>query len=101
MSVWLIILLFAVMKLPLAALMLWMPFRSDSAYHADDAGESDGKDDGGIKDESTDLPPRGPHPRTPRRWPRRRGPHGSPASPARTRFRKRPSVARPRVPSRL
>jgi len=79
--------------------MLWFPFRSDSAIHADDASD-EGKDDGGIKDETGDEPPRGPHPRSPRRWPRRRGPHGSPFSPSRTRTGGRLPVRRPRVTSR-
>lgn len=96
MSVWLIIVLFAAVKVPLAALMLWLPFREDSALIDDDQESSDGGDDGGIKD-SVD-PPRGPHPRSPRRWPRRRGPHGSPSSPSRVRWRHR-IRRQPRVPA--
>jgi len=97
MSVWLIIVLFAAVKVPLAALMLWLPFRNDSAA-VDDEQDSGGggDDDGGIKDSAD--PPRGPHPRSPRRWPRRRGPHGSPASPSRVRWRRR-ARRRPRVPA--
>lgn len=98
MSIWVIIVVFAAIKVPLAALMLWIPFRSDSALQDDEPGDAtDGKDDGGIKD--GDGPPRGPHPRSPRRWPRRRGPHGSPSSPARFRRGPRLLPRRRRVPA--
>ncbi len=76
MGVWVLIVLLGLIKLPLVALMLWMPFRSDPP--PDDVSDSS-QEDGGSKT----LPggphdgrrhPRGPLPRTPRR-----GPHGSPS----------------------
>jgi hypothetical protein len=94
MSLWVLLILLAVIKVPLAALMLWIPFRSDEAMSArgDEAMAADAKDDGGSKT----LPgaPGGSHSRDPhrRRRPRpsgpRRGPHGGSgmaASPARGR----------------
>jgi hypothetical protein len=78
--VW-ILLLLTLIKLPIAALMLWIPFRDDEAMRAPDASDSS-EEDGG----SHALPggPLNPHPRAP--FPRRprRGPqHGSPAPPPR------------------
>jgi hypothetical protein len=80
-------------KLPIAAVMLWIPFRSDAALESSAAEEPDssGEDEGGSKT----LPgnfrrhwrPRGPvHGRGPRR-----GPHGgsAPPSPARVRAPRR------------
>lgn len=88
MSIWLIIILLGVVKIPAAALLLWLPFRSDSAADDedddDDVGEASDGGDGGIEEDP--RPPRGPHPRSPVRWPRKRGPHGSPSSPARVRL---------------
>jgi hypothetical protein len=104
MSLWMwIVLLLALIKLPIAALMLWLPFRNDEAMNAPkSAGASD--DDGG----SRTLPgsPRQPGPRRPSRDPRlpgrspdrgprpgsgatrpRRDPHGAPAPPAPRRVR--------------
>jgi hypothetical protein len=89
---WLLILGFGLIKLPIALVMLWLPFRSDEAMRAPDESESSDEDDGGSKT----LPgaprrpsPHRPHPRPGRRGPRapRRGPHGapSPAAPARSR----------------
>ena len=102
---WVLILTLGLIKVPIAALMLWIPFRSDSALHSlppteSAEGDAPGEDDGG----SRTLPglgggPRsgGPrHPRTPRG---RRGPHGSPAPPSPARIRRgRPSVRRVRAP---
>ena len=88
MSLWLIMLILMAIKLPLAALMLWLPFRGDDALAPVDATDpADG--DGG----SPALPagPLNPHPRpTPGGpFPRlpRRGPHGAspPPSPRRVR----------------
>jgi len=81
-----VIMLAAFIKLPIAGLMLWMPFRHDEAAIPDEAPDSS-EDDGGSKA----LPggPLDPHPRGPLpRWPRR-GPHGSPtpSSPPRVRTR--------------
>jgi hypothetical protein len=89
MSLWVLIALLALIKLPIAALMLWMPFRNDSAMNASEPpGQSD--DDGGSR--ATFAGPLDPHPRRPLPWgPRsrspRRGPHGCspPPSPRRVR----------------
>ncbi len=77
-----VLLLAGLIKLPIAALMLWIPFRYDESQTYPDPSDSS-EDDGGSKA----LPggplnphPRGPLPRTPRR-----GPHGSPSSPPRVR----------------
>jgi hypothetical protein len=104
MSLWMsIVLLLALIKLPIAALMLWLPFRNDEAMNAPmSIGTSD--EDGG----SRALPgsPRQPGPRRPSRDPRlpggarprspgpgsgarrtRRDPHGEPAPAAPRRVR--------------
>jgi hypothetical protein len=89
-TLWLLIILLAIVKLPLIALMMWMPFRAEAkqmkaeAEAADDSSADE--DDGGSKI----LPdPYDPHPRTPLRgpWGPRRGPHDTvpPPSPPRTR----------------
>jgi hypothetical protein len=73
--VW-IMLLAALVKLPIAALMLWIPFRDDVAMRSNDAPDSS-EEDGGSKalpGGPLDRHPRGPLPRHPRR-----GPHGSPS----------------------
>jgi hypothetical protein len=92
MSLWLIIVLLGLLKLPIAALMLWMPFRDDhttralASTSADPAQAEDSDEEGG----SPALPasPPNPHPRSPRPRPRRRGPHdsgGGTPSPGRVR----------------
>jgi hypothetical protein len=86
MSLWLAFALLGLTKLVVASLMLWLPFRSDTAMNAvDDDSRPDSEDDGGSKT----LPgvPRDPHPRLPLPRSPRRGPHGSssPPSPARVR----------------
>ncbi len=91
--IWFVFLAVVLIKLPIAALMLWIPFRSDAALESRAASEPDssGEDEGGSKA----LPgnfrrhwrPRGPvHGRGPRR-----GPHGgsAPPSPARVRTARR------------
>jgi hypothetical protein len=102
--IWFVFLAVVLIKLPIAALLLWIPFRSDAALESPPAAEPDsGEDDGGSKT----LPgsfrhhrrPRGPlHGRGPRR-----GPHGggvgrptpSPASsPARIRTARRSGTSR-------
>jgi hypothetical protein len=93
--VW-IVLLAGLIKLPIAALMLWIPFRYDESMRAvDDASDpSDSpEDDGGSKA----LPggPLDPHPRAPLPRPPRRGPHGSPAPPSPPRTRRVPAITRP------
>jgi hypothetical protein len=85
MPLWLWILVFAALiKLPIAALMLWIPFRYDEAMDARQASDSS-EEDGGSKA----LPggPRDPHPRAPLPNKPRRGPHGSPAPPPPPRVR--------------
>jgi hypothetical protein len=88
--VWVLVLAFALIKIPIGLVMLWLPFRNDGAAlaaAAEDESASSGEDEGGSKA----LPgsPRDPHPRMPLHGPQRprRGPHGSPApvSPARVR----------------
>jgi hypothetical protein len=85
MPLWVWLVLFAaVIKLPIAALLFWIPYRYDESMGP--AETSDGSDeDGGSKA----LPgsPLDPHPRTPLPRNPRRGPHGSPgpASPPRVR----------------
>ncbi len=71
-------------KLPIAGLMLWIPFRDDEAMASRDAGDSS-EEDGGSKA----LPggPLDPHPRAPLPRKPRRGPHGSPSPPAPRRVR--------------
>jgi len=86
MSLWLLLTLMGMIKLVVAALMLWLPFRSDAAMSAREDGERpDADEDGGSKT----LPgsPGEPHPRRP--FPRhpRRGPHGSPSPQSPTRVR--------------
>ncbi len=93
MPLWLWILMFAALiKLPIAALMLWLPFRYDEAMRLPEASDSS-EEDGG----SRALPggPLDPHPRTPLPNKPRRGPHGSPtpAAPPRTRTSVRPARA--------
>jgi hypothetical protein len=82
----------ALVKIPLAGLMLWIPFRNDESMRAPDIPDSS-EEDGGSKA----LPggPTNPHPRSPRPRPPRRGPHGSPASPRRVRTSLRTRSRRP------
>ena len=85
MPLWLwVLLLAALIKLPLAGLMLWIPFRNDAAT-VETEGSDSSEEDGG----SRALPggPLEPHPRSPLPRLPRRGPHGSPspASPPRVR----------------
>ena len=86
--VW-IMMLAALVKLPIAGLMLWIPFRNDEAMNTGDASDSSDEDGG-----SKALPggPLNPHPRMPRPPRPRRGPHGSPAPPSPPRVR---TVVRP------
>ena len=85
MPLWLwILLLVGLVKIPLAGLMLWIPFRYDESMRAPDIPDSS-EEDGGSKA----LPggPLDPHPRTPRPRRPRRGPHGSPSPPSPARVR--------------
>ncbi len=90
--VW-ILLLAALIKLPIAGLMLWIPFRDDAAMRSPNLTDSsESEDDGGSKA----LPggPNDPHPRTPLPRTPRRGPHGTPAPPAPRRVRTAVSARR-------
>ncbi len=90
--VW-ILLLAALIKLPIAGLMLWIPFRDDAAMRSPNlADSSEPEDDGGSKA----LPggPNDPHPRTPLPRTPRRGPHGTPAPSAPRRVRTSVSTRR-------
>ena len=81
--VWMVILA-ALIKLPIAALLLWIPFRYDESMRVPEAQDSS-EEDGGSKA----LPggPTDPHPRSPLpRFPRR-GPHGAPSPPSPPRIR--------------
>ena len=85
MPLWLwIVILAGLIKLPIAALLLWIPFRYDESMRAPDASDSSEEDGGSraLPGGPLDRHPRGPLPRKPRR-----GPHGSPSpdSPPRVR----------------
>jgi hypothetical protein len=105
-----IVLLLGLIKLPIAALMLWLPFRDDEAMNAPPGGSDE---DGGSK--ALPASPLDPHPRRPSGDPRlpgappparprpgsaatrpRRDPHGSPAPLAPRRVRTA-APDRPRV----
>jgi hypothetical protein len=95
MSLWMVIVLLGLLKLPVAALMLWIPFRDDQAMSVPGAGDAEesgaSEDDGGSM--ALGASPLDPHPRSPRPHPRRRGPHGSDATPPPSPPRiRRPSV---------
>ncbi len=93
MPLWLwVLMLAALIKLPIAALMLWIPFRNDAAMISPEASDSN-EEDGG----SRALPggPLNPHPRGPLPRLPRRGPHGSPGPTAPPRVRTRVSSSRP------
>ncbi|MGA9875980.1 MAG: hypothetical protein WBQ21_09230 [Solirubrobacteraceae bacterium] len=99
MPLWLLVLmLFGLIKIVIASLMLWLPYRSDVAANATE--EAEDRSDTGSDDEggSKVLPglPTDPHPRLPLPHRPRRGPHGSPspASPSRVRRGARRVVAR-------
>ncbi len=99
---WVVILTFGLVKLPIAALMLWIPFRYDAAMVTGEPADSS-EDDGGsrvLEDPPIPPGPRRPHPRAPLHGPRpRRGPSCStdPGSPARVRGPRRRSARRVRV----
>jgi hypothetical protein len=93
MPLWLwILMLVALVKIPLAGLMFWLPARYDEAMRAPDVGDSS-EEDGGSKA----LPggPLDPHPRAPLPHGPRRGPHGSPAPPSPSRVRTNVRSTRP------
>jgi hypothetical protein len=79
---WLLILGLGLIKLPMAALMLWLPFRSDAALHSFPTPEAEstpaeGEDDGGSKTlPGGDCGRWSRRPRNPFGGRRPRGPHG-------------------------
>lgn len=96
---WSLLITLALIKLAVASMMLWLPFRTDSAVIAtDDPPRADSNDDedGGIKVSSEESST--PHPRRPRPRRPRRGPHGSPSpgAPRRVRSGRTHLRARPR-----
>ncbi len=93
MPLWLcILLLTVVIKLILASLMLWIPYRYDESRQEADVTDSS-EEDGGSKA----LPgsPLDPHPRMPLPRGGRRGPHGAPALPSPPRVRTSTHRSRP------
>jgi hypothetical protein len=108
----LMLLLLGLIKLPIAALMLWMPFRNDEAIWATGAAGSSDEDGGSgtLPADRPDLGPRSPLSDRPlprpqgrtahRAVPRHRGPHGAPPPPSPRRVRtvspKVPRVKQPR-----
>ncbi len=87
-----IVLLAGLVKLPIAALMFWIPFRYDEAVQAPDVSDSS-EEDGGSK--ALPAGPLNPHPRSPLPRNPRRGPHGSPSPSPPPRVRKPLRVAAP------
>ncbi|MCW3067718.1 MAG: hypothetical protein JWL67_343, partial [Solirubrobacterales bacterium] len=81
--VWMV-LLAALIKLPIAGLLLWVPFRYDDSMQSTEPQDSS-EEDGGSKA----LPggPLDPHPRSPLPHGPRRGPHGDPSPPSPPRIR--------------
>jgi hypothetical protein len=96
MSLWLVFALLAFVKIVMAAIMLWVPLRSDSAMS--DMDEEDRPDSGDDEGGSKVLPgaTEDPHPRRPLPHRPRRGPHGSPSphAPVRVRVGRTHAVAR-------
>jgi hypothetical protein len=93
MALWIVLVMLGLVKLVVASLMLWLPFRYDAAMMAvDDEPRSD--DEGGSK--VAPAAPVDPHPRLPLGHRPRRGPHGSscPPSPPRVRTGARRVAAR-------
>ncbi len=87
MPLWLLIVLLGLIKLPIAALMLWAPFRNDPALNFNEPPDRTDDDGGSRALPAGPLDPR-PHrplPSGPRRP--RRGPHGSPPPPSPRRAR--------------
>jgi hypothetical protein len=87
------VLLAGLIKLPIAALLLWIPFRYDESMRAPEPQDSS-EEDGGSKA----LPggPLDPHPRAPLPRRPRRGPHGGcpPQAPPRIRTAARGRLVR-------
>lgn len=89
MPLWvLVLLLFVLIKIVIASLMFWLPYRADTAMSA--VGDERSDTGTGTDDEGGSKVPPGaptdPHPRLPLPNRPRRGPHGSPSpSPPRVR----------------
>ncbi|HEY2631444.1 MAG TPA: hypothetical protein VGI26_03595 [Solirubrobacteraceae bacterium] len=93
MPLWVVLVSLGLIKLVVASLMLWLPYRADVAMVAvEDEPRSD--DEGGSK--VSPAGPTDPHPHFPLPRRPRRGPHGSssPPAPARVRVGGRRVVAR-------
>lgn len=98
--VWVLVLAFAAIKIPIGIVMLWLPFRNEQqtlAAAVTEDNDSSGEDEGGSK--ALPASPLDPHPRRPLsgpRGPRRGGPHGAPepASPSRVRHGRQPVTTR-------
>jgi hypothetical protein len=88
MSLWVLIALFGLIKLPLAVLMLWLPFRNDASMHATDPGAS-AEEDGGSHTPPIDPP--GPRPP----WPAPARPHGPRLQTSARRRRRGPDCTPP------
>lgn len=95
-GLWVAIGLLLVLKLPLIAALLWLPFRSDSydvgPAEEDSAGGGDGgggvpADPDGPQQPSPDRGGGGPHPNSPLTRHLRRGEHGGDRPPAPERVR--------------
>ena len=83
MSLWLVIaLVLGLVKLSIAGLMLWLPFRNDEAMIAPPSSDDGSEDDGGLRTLPHGPRPFGVRPRRPRR-----GPHGGDAAPSPPRVR--------------
>lgn len=89
MPLWTLIVMLALIKLPIAAMMLWIPFRNDAAMKSSDPPDRSDDDGGSRALPAGPLDPRprrplpgGPFPRRPRR-----GPHASPPPPSPRRVR--------------
>jgi hypothetical protein len=82
MAIWILIALVAFVKLPIAAVMIWAPFRNDRDA-IDDPGDEPARVDDPAPDDGPpgEGPPRRPAPRP------RRGPHGELPLPAPPRVR--------------
>ncbi len=92
---WLVIAItLGLIKLPIAALMLWLPFRDDEATKAPPPSGEASDDDGGLHTRPHGPAPFGAHPRGPRR-----GPHGGESAPSPARVRTRDPRS-PHAPAR-
>lgn len=98
MPLWVVLVSLGLIKLVVASLMLWLPFRADAAMMAvEDEPRSD-DEEGGSK--VAPAAPIDPHPRLPLPRKPRRGPHGSSTPPSPARVRKSGRRVLARTPSR-